>query len=227
VQLVAHHGHIGALRGQLLFGLAQHGLAKAVVLTDEVHAFERFVLTHHFHERGHAHVGVGIKAEMPEAAFLVGEDGIYRRVIEEQHALARLALVVFVDGLDQHRCRGRRIALQDDLRAVIDGRAQRRQGLFVLALAVVALQRQRPRAASGCGQLHAAARIHALDGPEDVAKHRLARVGERAREAFDEGQFHGPRLGGRSGSAGGLCMGSRQRQQANGGSARQRAKAAP
>ena len=107
VQLVAHHGHIGALRGQLLFGLAQHGLAKAVVLTDEVHAFERFVLTHHFHERGHAHVGVGIKAEMPEAAFLVGEDGIYRRVIEEQHALARLALVVFVDGLDQHRCGGR------------------------------------------------------------------------------------------------------------------------
>jgi hypothetical protein len=68
VQLVAHHGHIGALRGQLLFGLAQHGLAKAVVLADQVHAFERFVLTHHLHQRGHAHVGVGIKAEMPEAA---------------------------------------------------------------------------------------------------------------------------------------------------------------
>jgi hypothetical protein len=39
--------------------------------------------------------------------------------------------------------------------------------------------------------LHAAARIHALDGPEDVAKNRFARVGERAREAFDEGQFTG------------------------------------
>jgi hypothetical protein len=63
VQLVAHDGHVGALRGQLLFGLAQHGLAKAVVLADQVHALERFVLTHHLHQRGHAHVGMGVKAE--------------------------------------------------------------------------------------------------------------------------------------------------------------------
>jgi len=32
VQLLAHKLHIRALRGQLAFGLAQYGLAKAVVL---------------------------------------------------------------------------------------------------------------------------------------------------------------------------------------------------
>jgi hypothetical protein len=42
------------------------------------------------------------KAEVPEAAFLVGEDRVHRRVVEEQHALAGFALVVLVDRVDQH-----------------------------------------------------------------------------------------------------------------------------
>ena len=180
VQLVAHHRHVGALRGQLLLGLAQHGLAKAVVLANQVHALEGFVLAHHLHQRGHAHVGVGVKAEVPEAALFVGEDRVHRRVVQEQHAFAGFTLVVLVDGFDQHRSRGRRIALQDDLRAVINCCAQGRQGFFVLALAVVAFQHQRALAASRSGQGHTTARIHTFHGPVHVAKHRLACVGKGA-----------------------------------------------
>jgi hypothetical protein len=79
---------------------------------------------------------------VPEAALFVGEDRVHRRVVQEQHAFAGFTLVVLVDGFDQHRSRGRRIALQDDLRAVINCCAQGRQGFFVLALAVIEIRIQ-------------------------------------------------------------------------------------
>ena len=50
------------------------------------------------------------------------------------------------------------------------------------------------RTARSGWQTHAAARIHALDGPENVAKNRLARVGKRARQALDQSQLHGSGL---------------------------------
>ena len=143
MQLVADDLHVGPLLAQLLSGFAQHRLTKAVVLPDQVNAFERLVVLEHIHQRGHSHVGMRVKAKVPEAAFLVGQRRLYRRVIEKQHALGRLPLIVFVDGVNQHGRRGRGVALRNDAYAVVDSRAQRSQRLFVLALAVVTLDTQR------------------------------------------------------------------------------------
>ena len=48
-------------------------------------------------ERLHLHVGVGIEAEVPEAALVVGQRRIDRGVVEVEHFLAGIALVVFGD----------------------------------------------------------------------------------------------------------------------------------
>jgi len=170
VQFFADDLHVRAQVFDLAARLAQHGLAKTVVLPDQVSGLDLFVVLEHLHERGHAHVGVGVKAEMPEAALVVGQHRIDRRVVQEQHALAGLALVVLVDRVDQHQRLRRRIALQDHLRAVVDGRTQRRQRFFVLAFAVVAQQLQRALALGG---FHAAARVDPLDGPDDVSHHAI------------------------------------------------------
>ena len=106
VQFVAHNLHVGPHITKLAFGLAQHGLAKAVVLPDQIHRFDRRIVFEHRHQRGHAHVGMGIKPKVPEAAFLIGENRIHRRIVKEQHAPAGLAFVVLVDGVDQRGSNG-------------------------------------------------------------------------------------------------------------------------
>ena len=190
VQLVADDLHVGALQADLLFGFTQHRLTKAVVLPDQVNAFKRLVVLEHIHQSGHAHVGMRVKTKVPEAALFVGQGRLHRRVIEKQHPLGRLALVVLVDGVNQHRCGGRRIALRNDAYAVVDGRAQCGKRLFVLALAVVTLDAQRLRTRR---QLDAATRIDALSGPHQVAKDRFTRVAERTGKAFNQGDTHSRR----------------------------------
>jgi len=107
VQLVADDLHVGALLGQLFSGFAQHRLAEAVILPDQVNAFERPVVLEHVHQGGHAHVGMRVKPKVPEAALLIGKGRFHRRVVQKQNTLGRLALVVLVDGVNQH-CRGGR-----------------------------------------------------------------------------------------------------------------------
>ena len=149
----------------------------------------------HIHQRIHAHVGMGIEAEMPKAALFIGQRRIDGRVVEKQHALLRGALVVLFHRVEDGLGRGRGIALQHVLRTGIARRLQRRQRLVALALAVKAQQLQRALAALLLRQGHAAAGVDALDRPGQVAKHRLAGVGKRAREAFDQGQADGLALG--------------------------------
>ena len=122
VQLVADDLHVGPLLAQLLSGFAQHRLTKAVVLPDQVNAFERLVVLEHIHQRGHAHVGMRVKTKVPEAALFVGQGRLHRRVIEKQHPLGRLALVVLVDGVNQNRRGGRGVALRNDANAVVNRR---------------------------------------------------------------------------------------------------------
>ena len=191
MQLFTRNANVRALQAELVFGLAQHALAKAVVLADQVHTFERLVVTNHLHERGHAHVGMGVKAKVPEAAFLVGERRVYCRIVQKQHAFAWLALVVFVDGVDQRRRRGRRVALQHKARAAVDGQAQVGQRLLGLALAVHAIQHQHLLGRSSTRSRHAAARVDAFYGPSQVAKHGFAAIGVGAAQAFDQSQFDG------------------------------------
>ena len=198
MQLFSHHLHVGALGGQLLAGLAQHGLAEAVVLPDEVDLLQALVGLDGLHQRGHAHVGMGVEAEVPEAALLVGQGRVHRRIVQEQHPPRRVAFVVFADRIQQGRSGSRRIALQDELRPVVDGGTQGRQCLFVLALAVVARHGQQ---ALAVGQAHTAPGIHPLGGPDQVAKDGLTGVGERPAQAFHHGEADG-----RQTSAAGLGM---------------------
>ena len=186
MQLLAGDADVRALLRQLLARLAQHALAKAVVLAQQIHRFERCVLAQHLHQRGQAHVGVGVKAEMPKAAFLIGQRRVYRRVVQKQHPARRVAGIVFLDGINQRgrHCRG--VALQHHPRTAVNGQAQRRERLLRLALAVKALQHH------GHGHLtqsHATTRINPLDGPAQIAKNRLAAAGIGAAQALDQGQL--------------------------------------
>ena len=188
MQLVANDGHVGPLRGELAPRLTQHRLAKAVVLPDQVRTAHALVGAQHLHQRRHAHVGMGIEAEMPEAALFVGELGVDGRVVQKQHTPGTVTLVVLGNSVQQRCRRGRGIALQHDTRAIVDGGAQRRQRLLARPLAVVARQRQ----GAGTARQHdAAARVHPLGGPQQVAVHRLTGVGEWPGQALDQRQLHG------------------------------------
>jgi len=188
MKLVANDLNVGPLCRHHRARLLQHLLTKAVVLADKVELFQRSVGLQHIGERSQAHVCVGVKTEMPETAFLVCERRLHRRVVQKQAAVAGLALVVFVQRVDQHRRRGRTVALQDETDPRVLRAAQHGQRFFAVALAVKAQQFQRPRAA---GQLHAAACIDAINCHGNVAKHRFTGVGKWARQAFDHGQLDG------------------------------------
>ena len=71
VQLIANNLHIGPLQSELFSRFTQHALPKAVVLADQVNAFQCLVVFQHLHQRSHAHVGMRVEAEMPVAAFFV------------------------------------------------------------------------------------------------------------------------------------------------------------
>ena len=130
---------------------------------------------------------MGVKTKVPEAAALIGEHRVDRRVVEKHHPLIRLALVVLADRIDQSGGHGRGVALHHDAYAVVYGRAQGSQRLFALAFAVVADHLQRSGAAR---QPKAPTRIDPLGRPDQVAKGRLAAGGQRPRQGFDEGDAH-------------------------------------
>src|SRR5690349_19689389 len=123
-----------------------------------------------------------VETKVPEAAQLVRERRVDRRVVEKQHSTLRVALVVLVERIDQ-RCRGRgAVALRDETRAAVDRGPQHCQRFLVVALAVVALQAQR---ACAVGQMHATARVDSVDSKHQIAISRLAAISEGAGEALD------------------------------------------
>jgi hypothetical protein len=183
MQLIAHDLDVRPLGAEHRPRLAQHVLAEAVVLANQVDLLDRSVGAQHLDQRRQTHVGVRVEAEVPGAAALVGQHRIDRRVVQEQHAALRIALVVAVDRLDQRRRRGRAVALGDEPDALVDGRAQQGDRLFRLAFAVETHQFQFARHAA---HLDTAAAVDPLGGPHQVAEHRLAGVGERARQALDQ-----------------------------------------
>jgi hypothetical protein len=76
-----------------------------------------------FHERRqrrHLDVGVGVPAEMPVAALVVGEDRIDRGVVEVEHFLAGVAVVVFLHEIAERGGDGRAVALRQEANALID-----------------------------------------------------------------------------------------------------------
>ena len=83
--------------------------------------------------------------------------------------------------------------MQNNLRTFVNRRSQGREGFFHLAFAVVASQGQGPGAA---GQLYAAALVHSLYGPNQIAENRLAAIGVATAQAFDQRKFDGRQFDG-------------------------------
>ena len=171
--------------------LFHHRLTKAVVLADEEHSLQGTVFAQHRHQGRQAHVGMRIEAKMPEAATLIGERRLYRRVIEKEGASLGFAFVVFAQGIHQGQCNRGTVALQHKARAPIKRHLQGRQRLFQTALVVDALQGQGPRPA---GQTNTPALVHALDGPHQIAVHRFTGVGKRPTQTFHKSQRDGRRI---------------------------------
>ncbi len=84
----------------------------------------------------HLHVDVGVEAEMPEAAFTVGQIGVDRGVIQEHDFLAGVALIVLVDGIDQRQRDTGTVALHDIAIALIDDHFQLAQRFLRAALVI-------------------------------------------------------------------------------------------
>jgi hypothetical protein len=100
VQVLADDLHVGRLRRRLLLGELGDLVAVRVVLVQQVHLLDVRLVLHEGGHRLHLHRRVGVEAEVPVAALAVGEVGVDRRVVEVDDFLARVALVVLVDRVD-------------------------------------------------------------------------------------------------------------------------------
>ena len=77
------------------------------------------IALHVVRERLHLDVGICVPAEMPEAALVVREHRIDRRIVEVQDFLAGIALVVLGDEIRQRAGNRRAVALGQDTNAGI------------------------------------------------------------------------------------------------------------
>jgi hypothetical protein len=100
-----------------------------VVLVQQVDLLDVLLVLHEGGHRFHLHRRVGVEAEVPEAALAVGQIGVDRRLVQEDHFLARVALVVLVDRIDQRERDRRAVALDDVAHALVGRRLQRVQAL--------------------------------------------------------------------------------------------------
>ena len=176
MQFFAHQSNIWALRGQLALSFAQDGLAKTVVLANQIHAVHLSVFLEDLHQSRHAHVGMGVKTEVPKAAAFVGQSGIDGGVIQEENALVWLSGVVFVECIDQRGGHRRAITLQDKTYPVVNGVAQSAQCFLSLAFAVIPGDRKFARTLR---QTHAPALVDALDCPLQVSVNGFASIAKR------------------------------------------------
>ena len=133
-----------------------------------------------------------VKAKVPEIAARLGQAGVDRRVIQKHDLAGRIAVVVFVDGFDEGSGHRRTIALQNNPRPIVNGRAQSGQAFFDLTFVVVAFQSQ---LALGTAPVDTTTFVDALDAPSQIAPHRFASVGKGAAESFNQSQSHGCALG--------------------------------
>ena len=188
MQIFTDHLDIAAFGLQLAARLTHHCTAKAVVLTDQVDRAHLLIRTQHLHERGHAHISVRIKTEVPEAAAVIGQGRFDRSVVQKQDSTQRVAFVVLVDGLDQCCGRSAGVALQDVGGTILHSRLQSSQGSLVVAFAVVLQQRQRSLA---LGSVHTPTCIDLFNGHGEIAHHSGTRVAKGTTQALNQGQLDG------------------------------------
>ena len=194
MQVVADDLDVGPLLRELFLGHARDLLAVRIVLVDQEDVLHLRPALDVGRQCFHLHVGVGVEAEVPEAALAVGEVGIDRRVVQEDDRLRRVALVVLLDRVDQRQRRARPIALRHVADSLVDRLLQHRQRLLRRSLVV---ERHDLEPDAGTRQLLGVDQFgHELEVPQQVR----ADTGERAGQRIDEGDLHGlcsDRRGGR------------------------------
>ena len=198
MQHLANNGHIRPLLAQLLTRRLRHLATECVVLPNQIDLLDRLVRSDHLGQRMHAHIGRGIKAEMPEAAGFVGQRRIDSGVVQVQHTRLWMPLVVARNRRRQRSRSCRTVALQNEANSRIGCRLQLQQGFIDCVLAIQAHQRKRM---TPIRQLHTPTCIHPFDGEAQIAIHSLPRVGKRAGQAFDQCQPDRRSLGLRDGCA--------------------------
>src|SRR6266478_3543956 len=121
MEFVADNFDVGPLRLQHGLGRGADRFTERIVLIDQIKLLDRRNALHVIAERFHLDVGVRIPAEMPEAALRVGQNRIDGGIVEIQHFLAGIALVVFGNEVGQRACNRRTVALGEIADASVDG----------------------------------------------------------------------------------------------------------
>ena len=129
VQVFTHDLDIRPLARQGFFGVLGHLHAVRVVLPQDVDLLDVFLLGDEARHGFHFHGGVGVKAEVPVAALAVGQVRVYSRVVQKDHFLAGVALVVLADRIGQRQRHRRAVALDDVAHTLVDGGFQGVQAL--------------------------------------------------------------------------------------------------
>jgi hypothetical protein len=130
VQVLSDDLHVGPLARHVVAEVAVDLLAVRVVLVDQVDVLDVGLILHEAGQRLHLLRGVGVEAEVPVRAALVGERRVDRGVVEVDELLARVALVVLLHRIEDGRRRARAVALRDVADALVDGDLQRVQALL-------------------------------------------------------------------------------------------------
>ncbi len=138
MQVVADDLHVLAFLRQHFLGVLRHLVAVGIVLADDENLLHLLVTLQEVGDRLHLHFAVGIEAEVPEAAFLVGQRRVDGGVVEEEHGLVGIARVPLVDRVDQRVRRARAVALSDVTKALVDRRLELDLAFLGAALVVEA-----------------------------------------------------------------------------------------
>ena len=128
--------NVGAFACQI--GLRKFGdlHAMGVVLTNDVDLLDVLLVFHVGGHGLHLHGRVRVQAEVPKAAFAVGQVWVDRGVIDEHHFFARVACIVLFDGIHQRRGHPRAIALNDITDTLVNGLSQGSGGFLRAELVV-------------------------------------------------------------------------------------------
>ena len=136
MQFVADDLDVRTLFLQHGAGLFLHRLSEGIILIDEIDLLDVRPVLHEVRQRRHLDVGIGVPAEMPVGAFVVGQHGIDRGVVEIDDLLAGVAVIVFADPVGQGRGHRRAVSLGDDADALVGGLLRLNQALLRIGLVV-------------------------------------------------------------------------------------------
>ena len=183
MEIVTHDLDVRTLLFQHFPGRFGYRLTEAVVLVDQVHLLDVVVGGDVVGQRVHFHVGVGVEAEVPVGTTLVGERGVHGGVVQIQHLVTGVALVVLLNGGNQRGGHGRTVALGHVANAVIDRLLQLHQAFLRVHFVVQADDFQVLAVKAAIG-------VDALGFVLEVLERGLAGGGHGPGKRIDQGEFH-------------------------------------